>query len=371
MYLEKITLINFKNYEQLDLELSPKINCFVGNNGAGKTNLLDAVHYLSFCKSYFNPIDSQNIRYSADFFMIQGQFFRLGEQENIYCGVKRNKKKNFKRNKKPYRKFSEHIGLIPVVIITPNDTALILEGSEERRKFIDGIISQYDKTYLEKLIRYNRALNQRNQLLKAFAQNNKFDATSIEVWDEQLADLGQYIYLKRVDFIDKLLPIFKKYYELISLQAENINLTYQSQLHKQNLKSLLKTNRKKDLTLEYTSVGAHRDDLNFSIEGHALKKNASQGQQKTFLIALKLAQYDFIKEVIHFEPVLLLDDIFDKLDKNRVEQILKLLVDNHFGQIFFTDTNQQRLENILNKVGGDYSVFYIEEGKIIAKNGTK
>lgn len=359
MYLKSLTLINFKNYENAELEFSPAINCFVGNNGVGKTNLLDAIHYLSLSKSYFNNIDSQNIKHGTDFFIIQGTFVRKEAEEEIYCGIKRNKRKQFKRNKKEYQKLSEHIGLIPSVMISPADTSLILEGSDERRKFINAVISQYDKYYLDDSIKYNHALTQRNNLLKSFNKTGDFDQTTLEVWDDQLIQLGTRIYKARLDFIEKLLPIFQRYYDFISKGNEEVELVYSSQIHEGDFAALLENALKKDRILEYTTVGIHKDDLILNLSGYPIKKIGSQGQQKTYLVALKLAKFDFIKNVNGFKPVLLLDDIFDRFDHERVLQIIQLVADENFGQIFITDTDQERWKNILKDLKIDYKLFHI------------
>ena len=360
MYLQQLSLINFKNYSQTELEFSPKINCFIGQNGVGKTNLLDAIYYLSMCKSYLNPIDSQNVRYSEEFFVLQGDYLLEEKHESIYCGLKKNRKKQFKRNKKEYQKLSDHIGLLPVVMISPLDNSLILDGSDERRKFMDSVISQYDKVYLDNLIRYNRALAQRNKLLKDFYQNRTFDQDTIEVWDDQLASLGEKIYNVRVKFVEELIPIFQEYYTRISGNKEQVKLVYDSQLHENEFKDLLNSTIDKDRTVQHTTVGIHKDDLILTLEDHPMKKAGSQGQQKTYLVSLKLAQFDFIKEISGFKPILLLDDIFDKFDKSRVRQIIELVAENHFGQIFITDTSRDRLEEILKEINILHHIFLID-----------
>lgn len=365
MYLNKLILVNFKNYEQADINFSKKLNCLVGDNGMGKTNILDAIYYLSLCKSFFNPIDSQNINNDKDFFVIQGEYDNDDSKEEVYCGIKRNKKKIFKRNKKEYQRLSDHIGLFPVVMISPADSKLITGGSDDRRKFINGVISQYDKEYLIDIINYNKALAQRNTLLKTFARTNSFDAETLAIWDEQLISNGERIYNKRVDFIEKLIPIFQKYYELISLGREKVQLVYQSHLENGNFRNILKEAQQKDRMLQYTSVGIHRDDLVFNLDGFPIKKIGSQGQQKTYLVALKFAKFDFIKSVNGFKPILLLDDIFDKFDSARVMQIIKMVSDENFGQIFITDTNKDHLEEILTKIEIENSIFYIENGKVV------
>lgn len=365
MYLKKLNLINFKNYSSIDIELNEKINCFVGYNGVGKTNLLDAVYYLSFCKSYFNPSDNQNIKYNEAFFVIQGNFRKQDNNETVYCGFRNGKGKVFKRNNKEYEKLADHIGQIPLVIITPFDTKLIFEGSDERRKFMDSVISQYDKKYLQNLIVYNKALSQRNQLLKTFAANRTFDQTQVEIWDEQLNKFGIEIYNKRNQFIKELLPIFYKHYENISEHKEKIELVYNSQLSNKNLLQLLSESIEKDRILQYTTKGTHKDDLVFKIDNRPLKKTASQGQQKTFITALKFAQFDFLKKIHQLNPILLLDDIFDKLDNKRVSRIMQLVGEENFGQIFITHTHPERLQRILSDAQIDYKIFTIQDNEVI------
>ncbi len=360
MNLKSLQLVNYRNFEDLALDFSEKINCFIGNNGVGKTNILDAIYNLSFTKSWLNPLDTQNIRYNQDFFLIKGKYDFEEEEIEISCGLKRGKKKSFKRKGKEYKKLSEHIGLIPLVSISPYDSNLIHGGSEERRKFIDSVISQFDKEYLQALLKYKRILTQRNHLLKQFAEQRTFDKESLSVWNMQLVEYGTFIYDKRKKFLNELSPIFQKYYDFISEKKESVQLTYRSQLI-ENFENLLELNIEKDRALQYTSTGIHKDELIFKLKEHNLKKNASQGQQKTYLIALKLAQFDYIKQISNIKPILLFDDIFDKLDSLRVEQIIKLVADKHFGQIFITDTNQERLDKILNKIEINYKLFKIND----------
>lgn len=364
MYLDKLNLINFKNYAQEELVFSPRLNCFVGNNGSGKTNVLDSIHYLCLCKSYFNAIDSQNIRHDEDFMVIQGNFQVKDEPEEIYCGIKRNKRKIFRRNKKEYQKLSEHIGLIPLVMISPADSGLILDGSEERRKFINSVISQFDKSYLNTTIQYNHLILQRNKLLKEFGRKHSYGEDTLEIYDEQIVPLGNKIYEKRVEFAERLVPIFQKYYNFISGGNEKVELIYQSQLEGNDFLELLRKNREKDKILQYTTIGIHKDDLILNLDGYHIKKVGSQGQQKTFLVALKLAQFDFIKEVNKINPILLLDDIFDKFDVDRVKQIIRLVSDHNYGQIFITHTNLDRMEAVLADIDIDYRLFLVENGKI-------
>ena len=361
MYLKNLSLVNFKNYAQAELEFTPRINCFVGNNGVGKTNLLDAIHYLSLTKSFFNPIDSQNIRHGEDFFVIQGEVEKDGKTEGLYCASKRNHRKQFKRNKKEYERLADHVGWMPVVMISPADSVLITEGSDERRKFMDSVISQYDRVYLDELIRYNRALTQRNVLLKQMAEQRRTDNEALELWDEQLIPLATKIHSTRRDFIRDLQPIFQEYYGLISGKAEEVRLQYESQLHEKDHRQLLKENIARDLAVQYTTMGVHKDDLWLGLGEHPLKRTGSQGQQKTYLVALKLAKFGFIHRISGNLPVLLLDDIFDKFDNSRVTQIIRLVADRKFGQIFITDTNIDHLSGILEKIPIDFRIFRINE----------
>jgi len=344
MFLNRLSLLNYKNFESKDFEFDSKINCFVGANGMGKTNVLDAIYHLSFGKSYFNPIATQNIRHGEDFFVIDGEFIKEKRSEKIVCSLKKGAKKIIKRNGKAYDRLSDHIGFLPLVLISPADRDLIVEGSDTRRKFIDGVISQQDKPYLQDLIKYKKVLAQRNSLLKYFQLNHTFDATTLSVYNEQLAEYGTILFNKRLAFLEAFIPIFQEQYQNISGGKEAINLLYESKLKEEQLLPLLENNIDRDRTLQYTSVGVHKDDLNFQIEGHPIKKFGSQGQQKSFLIALKLAQFQFIKQQAKTTPVLLLDDIFDKLDESRVAQIVSLVNDEKFGQIFISDTHAERTE---------------------------
>jgi DNA replication and repair protein RecF len=356
MHLQSLSLLNYKNFDAISFEFDPKFNCLVGNNGKGKTNILDSIYHLSFGKSYFNPISLQNIRHGEDYFMIEGEFAREEKVEKIVVGMRRGQKKTLKRNNKIYDKFSEHIGFLPLVIVSPSDRDLIVEGSEARRKFIDSVISQSDKNYLSVLVQYHRFLEQRNALLKYFAANQTFDSKTLEVYDLNLDRLGAEIHLKRKEFIDRFMSIFSHQYKAVSQTEEGIGLNYESDLNDANLADLLKTNLQKDRMLQYTSVGIHKDDLNFSIEGFPIKKFGSQGQQKTYLIALKLAQFHFIAEKSGIAPILLLDDIFDKLDDNRVSQLVSLVNQDVFGQIFISDTHADRTREIVNQTGKSFKM---------------
>jgi len=357
MILRTLSLINYKNFESQTFSFDAKINCFVGRNGVGKTNVLDAIYHLAFGKSYFNPIATQNIKHYEEFFVVDGVFEKEGQQEKIVVSLKKGQKKIIKRNSKIYEKFSDHIGFIPLVIISPADRDLIIEGSDTRRKFVDSVISQSDKNYLNHLINYNKVLAQRNALLKYFALNNTFNAQTLEVYNDQLHTYGSEIFKTRDAFLKTFIPIFKKRYNAISNQNEDVNLSYQSDLFNDDLKTLLKSNLNKDKVLQYSSVGIHKDDLNFEIETYPIKKFGSQGQQKSFLIALKLAQFDFVKKQSGVTPILLLDDIFDKLDENRVAQIIQLVDDEHFGQLFISDTHAERTENVVKQIHQSYKIF--------------
>ena len=361
MIIEQISILNFKNIEEAELSFSPKMNYLFGNNGMGKTNLLDALFYLSFTKNYTNLLDSQLIRHEEEFCVLQAYYRDNEAKEEIYCGIKHKQRKIFKRNKKEYERLSEHIGLIPVVMISPADTDLIQGGSAERRKFVDMIISQYDKEYLRFLIHYNKVLQQRNSLLKdraVLADNSLFD-----ILDEQLSMDGEVIYQRRKDFIAGLLPIFQKYYQAIGNGSESVDLQYESHLSNLPLSGVLKEKRDTDKMLGYTSAGIHKDDFPFLLGNHLIRKIGSQGQNKTYLIALKLAQFQFLLQKKTSVPILLLDDIFDKLDANRVERIIQLVTQDEFGQIFVTDTNRKYLDEILSGMEHDYKLFQVEEGK--------
>jgi DNA replication and repair protein RecF len=366
MYLQQLSFINFKNYSEAELSLSEGVNAFVGNNGAGKTNLLDAVHYLSLCKSYFNPIDSQQIKQGADFFMINGVFEKNGNKEVVACGVKRNQKKQFKRNKKDYQRLADHIGLLPLVMISPYDISIIIEGSEERRKFIDNVISQTDNNYLDELIAYNKVLANRNALLKQIADTGRYDPDLLSIFDEQLTASGTRIFEKRKGFMEAFTEIFNKHYQFISEDAEQVELIYESQLLQDSLAGLLKKNLERDRALERTTAGIHKDDLQFNIHAMPMKKFGSQGQQKSFLIALKLAQYTFLMQKKGFKPLLLLDDIFDKLDDGRVTKLMQMVSNHDFGQVFITDTSMGRVKGIFNDINVDLKLFKVVEGSIDA-----
>ena len=359
MFLKELSLTNYKNFESLKFSFDTKIICFVGLNGVGKTNILDSIYHLSYTKSYFNPIPSQNIKHGETFFFISGKYMIHDKEENILVSLKKGDKKIIKRNNKLYKKFSDHIGKIPLVLISPDDRNLIIEGSETRRKFIDGIISQTDKEYLNNLIDYNKTLKQRNALLKMFYDNSESIRKTIDIYDRQLSSDAQKIYDKRREFLNEFITIFKSRYKELSNDKENVEIKHSSDISPdQNLYKLLKNSLEKDLKFQYTTKGIHKDDLNLNLDSFPIKKYGSQGQQKTFLIAMKLAQFDYLSK-LDSKPILLLDDIFDKLDDTRVKQIINLVNQEKFNQIFISDTNKTRSENTIKKVNKSYKIFEI------------
>lgn len=357
MYLRNLSLLNYKNIAESNYEFDVKINCFTGKNGVGKTNVLDAIYHLAYGKSYFNPLAVQNIKHGEEFFVIDGIFEKDDRKEQIVCSLKRGMKKVLKRNGRIYDKFSEHVGFIPLVIISPSDNDLIVEGSETRRRFIDTVISQLDATYLQELINYQKVVSQRNALLKYFALNHTFDKDTLSIYNEQLDALGHGLFEKRKQFLEDFIPIFNKHHQQITNSAENVSLVYDSQLHSKRLLTLFDENLQRDRVLQYTCVGIHKDDLLFEIDGHPIKKFGSQGQQKSFLIALKLAQFEFIKKQSGVLPILLFDDIFDKLDETRVSKIVQMIDDKVFGQIFISDTHPERTEAIIKATHQSYTIF--------------
>lgn len=360
MHISKINIVNFRNHIEAEFTLKNGVNCFVGNNGSGKTNVLDAVYYLSMCRSYLNAIDKQNIRFNEQFFVLQAEWWKGETCNNLYCGVKLGGKKVFKRNKKEYERLADHIGHFPVVMISPYDADLISEGSEVRRKWLDGIIAQFDRPFLDDLQRYNKVLDQRNALLKHQYENGLFDRESLEIWDAQLILYGNSIYGKRKAFIENFIPIFQKYYTFISQGKESVSLNYESQLHSVQFFDLLQQALPKDSRVQYTTVGTHKDDFAFLINEMPIKKYGSQGQQKSFLIALRLAQFECLKEFLGVTPILLLDDIFDKLDNQRVAQLMDLVSKNTFEQVLVTDTDEKRVRDIFETIAVEPNLLLFE-----------
>lgn len=362
MILNHITILNYKNIKEAELDFSPNINCFIGSNGEGKTNVLDAIYFLSFTKSATNAIDSQNVRHGEEYFMLQGLYDLNGNKEEVSCGLKLHQKKQFKRNKKAYKKLAEHIGLLPLILVSPNDHELILGGSDERRRFMDIVISQYNPTYMTLLMRYNAALQQRNILLK---QEEVPDVEMMTAYEEVMASCGEPIYRMRNEFISEFIPVFQNYYSRISGNHEQVGLDYISHCQRGPLLDVIQRDRAKDRIMGYSLHGIHKDDLTMTLGDYPIKREGSQGQNKTYLVSLKLAQFNFLKQTgSKTTPLLLLDDIFDKLDANRVEQIINLASDEAFGQLFITDTNRENLDKILERSQGDYKIFSVKGGVI-------
>ena len=361
MTLKHLSILNYKNIEEAELDFSPGLNCVIGCNGEGKTNLLDAIRFLSLCKSLGVTQDSLCIRHEKDFFMLKGQYKCEDDTlEEIQCSLKRGQKKIMRRQGKPYKRLAEHIGLIPIVLVSPSDGLLIAGGSEERRRFIDVVISQMDLPYLDSLTRYNKALLQRNALLK---MEPPCDAEILSLWEEQMAIEGEFIYQRRQKYIDEFIPIFQRYYNLIAQDHEQVSLSYISHCQRGPLLEVIQRDRYKDLAVGYSLHGIHRDDLEMLINGYPIKREGSQGQNKTMLVALKLAQYEFLHHTgTGTRPILLLDDIFDRLDAQRVERIVNLVSGDSFGQTFITDTNRDHLDKILSLTSQDYKLFYCEKG---------
>lgn len=366
MILRQLSILQYKNIQQADLTFSPKMNCFIGQNGEGKTNLLDAIYFLSLCKSATGGTDSLCIQHEADFAVLQGHYeHEDGSGEDIYLGMKRGVKKQLKRNKKPYARLAEHIGLIPLVMVSPLDSLLITGGSEERRRFMDVVISQTDRRYMDALMNYNKALLQRNALLKM--EEPGPDLELLALWEEEMARYGQVVYEARRAYVEEFTPVFQENYAMISNDRERVGLKYVSHAQRGPLLDIIRRDRDKDFVMGYSLHGIHKDDLEMTLGDYPIKREGSQGQNKTYLIALKLAQFNFLKRTgSRTTPLLLLDDIFDKLDADRVEQIVHLVAGDNYGQIFITDTNRDHLDQILSRIGSDYRLFHVSQGRIEA-----
>ena len=363
MHLENLSLTHFKNYLEAQVDFSNDINCFVGKNGSGKTNLLDAIYYLSITKSAFTPQDNQCLKHDELVFSLKGTFIQEEKKRVVVCGMQLGKKKLVKLDDKVYRKASEHIGKFPVVLIAPNDTDVIRGGGEERRKFFDAIISQTNVNYLHNLISYNHALKQRNGLLKQFAERNFFDADLLNEYDSQLMDFGAKIYKVRKKFISSFQPLMIGHYANLSEQSEEVDLAYESHFDL-DIKKLFEESRQKDMILKRSSVGIHKDEFHFRMEDRLIRKFGSQGQQKSYLIALKLSHFDFIQNEKKVKPILLLDDIFDKLDDFRITKLMEMVASDAFGQIFVTDARPERTLNVFEDINHEVKIFEIEAGKL-------
>ncbi|MBO4216277.1 MAG: DNA replication/repair protein RecF [Bacteroidaceae bacterium] len=362
MILKKLTILNYRNIATAELDFSPKINCLVGHNGEGKTNVLDAIYFLSLTKSMANSIDSMNVRHGEEMMMVQGIYDLNGTEEEISIGMKLHQKKHVKRNKKEYKRLTEHIGLLPIIIASPNDSTIISGGSEERRRLMDIVISQYDPEYMTALTAYNKALQQRNALLKL---EEEPDAGVMSIYEEMMAEEGERIYQKRQNFVKEFVPVFQRFYELISGGNEKVSLNYTSHCQRGNLLDIIQRDRPKDRIVGYSLHGIHKDELEMALDGYPIKREGSQGQNKTYMLSLKFAQFDFLKRTgSKTTPMLLLDDIFDKLDAQRVEQIVNIVASDAFGQIFITDTNRENLDKILERSQGDYKIFHVKGGEI-------
>lgn len=363
MFLKKLSILGFKNVREAVLEFSSGINCFVGDNGAGKTNVLDAIHYLSMCKGAVTMTDSQCVTHGDDFFVLDGSYADVrGRKDSVVCSFKKGSGKTVRRNGKEYEKLSDHIGLIPVVIVAPSDSFLITDAADERRRYLNSFLSQLDNTYLKAIVRYNNILSERNKLLKT--EDGYPDTEILGILDMQLTDTGETVHRKRAELVEKMAPVAAEFYRELSGDREQVELIYHSELSEAPFAELLARSAEKDRYNRFTTCGIHRDDLKMKIGGYPLRKYGSQGQQKSFLIALKLAQYKIVSEIKGEAPILLLDDLFDKLDTCRVEKLLELVSRDEFGQIFITDCNRERLENILQKGTGGYTLFSVESGNI-------
>jgi len=365
MILQKISLTNFKNYEGIEIDFSKGLNCFTGLNGSGKTNLLDAIHYLSLTKSAFNSIDSQNIRHGTNFFAIRAAFEAKNKNHKLSCSLKLGEKKSFKMDDSSYDRLSEHIGKFPVVLIAPNDDDLIRESSETRRKFVDSIISQTDKKYLVNLIQYTQYLKQRNSLLKRINETRKRDNDLLAQYDNQIVKLSLALAKVRQIFINTILPKFISHYKFLCAEKEQVDIRYETKALDSDFSEKLKSSIEKDILLQRTTMGIHRDDYTFLINQKALKKFGSQGQQKSFLIGLKLSQFDYIKQKQGITPLLLLDDIFDKLDDERIQKLLQMIEEKRFEQIFLTDARRERTENILLNLSIELKIFNLVGNTVI------
>ncbi|MCC6458956.1 MAG: DNA replication/repair protein RecF [Saprospiraceae bacterium] len=366
MHLLSLKLANFKNYTQQSVELSARLNCFVGLNGMGKTNLLDAVHVLCLTRSHRNLPDRNLVRHGESFFRLEGVFEQAGERQKIVAKLQLGQRKEVERNGAPFTRLTDFIGLFPVVMIAPDDVSLVQEGSEERRRFLDATLSQIYPDYLQYLLLYNGLLKQRNALLKTFAEQRRFDAALLEALDRQMPAPAQALTERRAAFAQAFVPLFQEMYAAIAGSQEQVSVAYESDSLEGDFAALLAAQLDKDRVLERTAVGPHRDDLGLALDGRPIKKFASQGQLKSFLLALRLAQYELLRREKGVAPLLLLDDIFDKLDEQRVRQLVGLLIGRDFGQIFITDTQRSRIEAVVSSFADEYRIFEVEAGGLVA-----
>lgn len=364
MILEQLSLLNYKNIEQAQLTLSPNVNCLIGANGQGKTNVLDAIYFLSFGKSATAITDGACVRHDAEFMMLQGKYrSALMEEEEISCGIKRGQRKRMRRNDKEYKRLSEHLGVIPLVMLSPADEQLVSGGSEERRRFMDIVLSQVSPNYLAALIRYNKSLQQRNAMLK---QEEEPDAQLFEVLEEMMSMDAAVIYQERQAFVRDFVPIFQTMYaRFCNAASEEVDILYDTHASRGDLLPILVRDRAKERIVGYTLHGPHKDNLDLLMNGHNVRREASQGQTKTFFIAMKLAQFIYLKSMgEHRTPILLLDDIFDKLDAGRVACIVDYVSGDDFEQIFITDTNREHLDSILAATHREYKLFEVKGGEV-------
>lgn len=359
MFLKELQLINFKNYDDVCLDFHPGLNAVCGKNGVGKTNLLDAVHYLSMCKSYYTATDQQNIRHDAGFFALHALFDEDGAEVKLSCIQQRDARKVMKMNQKEYERLSDHIGRFPSVMISPYDQDYIQGTGSSRRRYFDSVISQYDHAYLEALMQYNKLLAQRNALLKQSCERGRLVPEDFEIWDERLVLFAAQIHQRRVQFLQDFLPVFLKYFRQLADEGEDADIRYESTLHEQSMAESLQQQLQRDYYSGHTHCGIHKDDFVFLDNGFPVRTYCSQGQQKTFLIALKLAQFEYIQTIRHVRPLLLLDDIFDKLDGRRVQCLTQLVAQEQFGQVFLTDTHAGRLTEICASIGVEYKLLQL------------
>lgn len=365
MIFNSLSLFNFKNFGTLDIDFGKKLNCIVGHNGAGKTNILDALHYLSMTKSSINAVDSANIRFEEEMFLIKSSLEVNSKKHLVSCAIQAGKKKDIRVDKKEHEKLSEHIGLFPLVMVSPNDSDLIYDSNEIRRRFFDTAISQANKHYLHHLIAYGFALKNRNALLKQFSETGQWDHDLFQTYTSQLIKHGQSIYEERKIYLEHFLNLFLEHYASLQSQDEPVSILYESQLSKGGLEKQYEESVKKDKILQRTNVGIHKDGFVFTIYGKPLKRHGSQGQQKSFLIALKLAQYDLLAKQKKLAPALLLDDVFDKLDDERMQKLLKKVTSKHYGQLFITDARPERTMTLLEHNQLKARIFEIEKGKVL------